>query len=389
MLSVVVAMALLQGPDSLTLTDALARARAVRPQLAVAAARVAEARAALRTAGTIPNPIATYSHSESTPREHFSVEQPLDWLIRRGADRAAARAGINRALADSSQSAIELMRAVRLAFFRARAALLSETLVQAQTAEADSLARIAAARYRAGDVSLLEQEQAAQEAARARQTASSAREAARVAASDLERELGAGSLPPAAGPLDAGLDQPPDSALVLDRVPALRVALADSAAAAALARSAARARIPFPAVQGGAEWADPTEPGTLATFGVTVPLPIWQHGQGPVAEAEARALAAAALTRETRLEAERQVREVRIRLEESARRARIARDSLIPAAAVLRARAFRAYQSGETGIVPVLDAFRAEREVALSALQDELAYQEAVADWDALTGAIE
>jgi hypothetical protein len=73
-------------------------------------------------------------------------------------------------------------------------------------------------------------------------------------------------------------------------------------------------------------------------------------------------------------------------LEETARRARAARDSLLPAAVVLRARALRAYQAGETGILPVLDALRSEREVTLSALQDELAFQEALADWHALTG---
>ena len=68
-----------------------------------------------------------------------------------------------------------------------------------------------------------------------------------------------------------------------------------------------------------------------------------------------------------------------------ARYARSARDSLIPAAAALRSRALRAYRAGETGILPVLDAFRAERDVALAGLQDQLAFQEAVADWYALT----
>jgi len=67
-------------------------------------------------------------------------------------------------------------------------------------------------------------------------------------------------------------------------------------------------------------------------------------------------------------------------------RARVARDLLIPSAGVLRARALRGYQAGESGIVPVLDAFRSERDVVLGALQDELAYQEALADWYALTG---
>ena len=62
---------------------------------------------------------------------------------------------------------------------------------------------------------------------------------------------------------------------------------------------------------------------------------------------------------------------------------------MLPAAAVLRARAIRAYQAGETGIIPVLDALRSEREVALAAIQDELAYQEALADWYALLGRTE
>jgi outer membrane protein, heavy metal efflux system len=144
--------------------------------------------------------------------------------------------------------------------------------------------------------------------------------------------------------------------------------------------------VPLPALQGGAEWGDPTQPGTLAIIGLSIPLPLWQHGGGPVDEARARAARAAALAREARLDALRDVRQARIRLLETAGRARVARDSLIPAAAVLRGRALRAYQAGETGILPVLDALRAERDVVLGAVQDQLAYQEALAEWYALTG---
>jgi outer membrane protein, heavy metal efflux system len=124
-------------------------------------------------------------------------------------------------------------------------------------------------------------------------------------------------------------------------------------------------------------------------LGIAVPLPLWQSGGGPAAEAEARARAAAALSSETRLEAARSLREARTRITESGQRARFARDSMLPAAATLRARAVRAYQAGETGILPVLDALRSEREVTLAAIQDELAYQEALADWDALLGSVE
>ncbi|MGI8819083.1 MAG: hypothetical protein ACR2HW_08065 [Gemmatimonadales bacterium] len=53
---------------------------------------------------------------------------------------------------------------------------------------------------------------------------------------------------------------------------------------------------------------------------------------------------------------------LRIRLEESGLRARFARDSLLPSARTRRSRALKAYQSGETGVLPVLDALRSERD---------------------------
>ena len=117
-----------------------------------------------------------------------------------------------------------------------------------------------------------------------------------------------------------------------------------------------------------------------------VPFPIWNRAGGAVGEARARLDQAAARAREARLDSELQVRQARIRLEETAGRARFARDTVLPAAGVLRSRALRAYQSGETGILPVLDALRGERDVSLAALQDQLAFQEALAAWYALTG---
>lgn len=380
-----------QGPgDSVSLRAALARARALRGQATVAAAQVAEARAALRGAGAITNPTVSYSHTGATPQEHFLFDQPLDFLLRRGPERSAARARIAGAEADSSLTMAGLAREVRTTFYRALAAAGAERLVGAQAVQADSVARIAAARLRAGDISLLEQEQAAQEAARARQTLSTAREAARVAEAALGRAIAWDGVPPhAAGSLDAGVGDQPPALPVADSLPAVRTAVAESAAAAALARSAAVSRIPLPTLQGGAEWKDPSQPGTLAVLGLALPLPIWQSGGGPAAEAAARARRAGALAGETRLESARALREVRIRLVESGGRARFARDSLLPQAAVLRARAVRAYQAGETGILPVLDALRSEREVALATVGDQLAYQEALADWYALLGRVE
>jgi outer membrane protein, heavy metal efflux system len=337
----------------------------------------------------MPNPTVSYSHSESPPRFHFLVDQSLDWLLRRGRDRQAARFGIGSAEADSALTIAEQDRDVRVAYYSARAAMVAESLSISQAALSDSVAHISAARLRAGDISLLEAEQARTEAARARQNLSSVREGALIAASDLGRAVG---LNPAAPPLpvdrlDADLENFPVHPVAVERIPSVRVALADSGAAAEVARSVRIGAIPLPTLQSGVEWEDPTEPnaGALAVFGISIPLPLWQHGAGAASEAEARARAAAVQVREARLTAAQRVEATRIHLVESGLRARFARDTLLPAAQALRQRALRAYQAGETGILPVLDALRSEAEAVLAGVQDLLAFQTALADWKTLT----
>jgi cobalt-zinc-cadmium efflux system outer membrane protein len=121
-------------------------------------------------------------------------------------------------------------------------------------------------------------------------------------------------------------------------------------------------------------------------IGVTIPLPLWQHGGGAAALAGAQADESAQITREERLRATSELATARVRLEETAARARTARDSLLPAAARLRERAAQAYRAGETGVLPVLDALRSERDVSSGALDELLSYQEARATWNSLVG---
>jgi cobalt-zinc-cadmium efflux system outer membrane protein len=149
---------------------------------------------------------------------------------------------------------------------------------------------------------------------------------------------------------------------------------------------ARRLRVPMPALQVGAEWGDPSQPGALSVIGLAVPLPIWNQNGGAVMEARAQADRAAAQVEETRLDAWQQIASTRAHLEETVRRARLARDSLVPLAARLRDRALRGYAVGETDIRAALDALRSERQVRLEALQDQLAFQQALADWFLLAG---
>jgi cobalt-zinc-cadmium efflux system outer membrane protein len=390
MLMLLLALAVQQPGDSLSLRAALTRARGQRPLSSATAASVAEARGALRSAGAIPNPTVAYSHSEAFPLNHLTVEQPLDWLLRRGADRDAGRAGVARAGADSMQAMAQLDRDVRSAYWSARASREASALAAAEAVEADSLAAIAGARFRAGEISLLEQEQAEQEAALTRQAESRAREVAGISALDLARALGQsdGTVVPT-DPLDSELDRPPPGDLLPAATPAVRSAVADSVSAAAQLRATARARVPIPSLQAGAEWGDPSQPGSLSTIGFAIPLPLWNQGGGGMTGARARATRASALAAETRLEVDRLIRGAKVHLEETALRARVARVSLVPSAARFRGRAMRGYAAGETGILPALDALRNERLILLQALQDQLAFQLALADWHALTGSDE
>jgi outer membrane protein, heavy metal efflux system len=387
------ALGLLQGtPPALTLDAAIRRARETRGRAAEASADVAEARAERRIAGQIPNPSLSFERTADLPHQHLLFDQSLSWLATRGADRAAKDAAVRRARSDSTQVMAGIVQEVRVAFFGAVGAQEALRLVGEQVSLADSLALLAQRRFEAGDISRFEWEQAAQEARRSHQLLSRAREEAGAAQAALAHAVGwsAPGLPVADGLLDQGLDLSAAPELPPDSIPLLQSAVADSAALALEFHSARRGRIPVPSIMGGAEWGDPDLPNrALSVIGFAVPLPLWNSGGAAVAAARARAERGAALARETRSEATRAVAEARVRLAETALRARFARDSLVPAARLLRERALAAYRAGETPILAVLDAFRSEREVVQAEVEDLTAFQSALAAWRALFGRME
>src|SRR5262249_11661963 len=198
-----------------------------------------------------------------------------------------------------------------------------------QAGFSDSLTRIAQARLRAGDISQLEFEQAAQDGRRAQQLLSETRENALAGAAALGRAIGwsGPSLPLPSGALDLGLDLDTTLTIPLDSVPAVRSAVADSLAAVYSLKSARIARIPLPSLTGGAEWSDPDKPGqTLSVIGLAVPLPLFNVGGAEVALAQARLDLAAAEARGARQEGGLGVARGRGAPLGTARRARCARD---------------------------------------------------------------
>lgn len=379
--------------DSLTLAAALTGARTHRAQVRLSAAQVDAARAGVRIAGTLPNPVTSYSHTGDSPRQHASLDQSLDWLLTRGADHAAATSVVRRAEADSVRSAADLAAEVRTAFYGAIAARELARLTDAQAVVADSLAVLGARRVVSGDIAEAERDQLVLEAVRAGQRRSRTREAASIAWARLARAIGwdGGGQPELSGALDDGLtSSAPSDPEGGPPPPMIEAAVADSAVAAERARRASLARVPLPSLTAGANWDNPGgKSGAFPVFGISIPLPLWQRGNGALALARAQAAQAAASAAEVRLETARQLSEARTRLTEAAGRARVARDSLLSVAQRLRERATVAYRAGETGIIPLLEALRAERDVTAEAVDDLLGYQEALAAWKRTLGEAE
>lgn len=377
------------APDSLRLPEALGFARAHRGVVVEAGAAIAEARAASRQLHAVPNPTGGYTYNESPPTHTLAFQQPLDWLLRRPAESAIGSAGIARAAADSARVLTGLDAEVRAAWYGALAVQRGRVVAAAQAGTADSVVRVAARRLAAGDIPQVELDRLRLEQALALQALSRARAAERAAALSLERALAwpdTTPLPPLAGSLEDGLEAGPGASMPLDELPEVRTATADSAAGAAALRAARAGRIPLPSLEFGRQWGEPGTSGGLWLLGFSIPLPLFDQGGAASAAAAARARAATAALEEARLAARQRRATAAVTVTEAAARARVARDSLLPGAALLRTRAARAYELGETGVLPLLDALRAEREIVAGALEDLLAFQEARAAWIALGG---
>lgn len=379
-------------PDTLSLEAALARAHQRRPQVQAARALTQEARARLGIAGTVPNPLLQFKHVAGAGSEEAILEQRSDWLFLQWSERSAAHAGIQAAEADSSGLAARVSREVRVAFYEALAGFETVRITRSLLVAADSLARFAAERVSVGDLSALEREQFAVEAGRVRQLLSRAEEQSLIAQAGLAQALGqAIGLSRPVGPLDQGLDQPWPGPPPAGTLPFLARALADSAREHSLATAAGLRRFPYPSLRLGRAWnsGGPFGPEAAAIIGFTAPIPIWNIGTGPSRLARAQANRSAAVAGEARLEAARLLSAGETRLAATRERARVTRDSLLPQAARLRAGAVRLYRAGQTGVLPLFDALRAEREIALGYVQDLLAWQTALADWLALLGRTE
>ena len=313
---------------------------------------------------------ATYSRA--VPTHHEIVDLPLDLT------------GVRSARIRSAEST-RLASQYRFQFERAAAALDADTtytralaasehlrLARRNAKDADSLRRMSIVRRDAGDASELDVLLATVNAGQAANVTAADSLAYVSTLFDLQAVMGLDANSVVITPIDSlTLPASPNANGVPVRT--LPVAAAELALTAADLSVRAQRRSVFApfSIQAGVEHGDPSQPGILPTFGVSIPLPLLNRNRGPIALAEAereRARAELALARiETQSAIGRAIRSRNLALE------KIQRDRLLVESATrIAAMSLTAYREGAQGLPAVLEAQRNARDI-LSQYIDDLA----------------
>lgn len=402
-----------------TRADAARAALSAGPRVALARADTAAARAALITARALPNPSLAATYSKAAPQKHVILDVPIDapWSrgARVGAASATARAARLRFISERTAALLE----VDTTYTMALAAHARFRLSRQTARDADSLRIMTAARRDAGDASDLDVDLATITAGQQWNVAATdsltfmtavltvqtlmgipADSATLVLVDSLRLPARDASAPPAAGD---SLTAPPSSpeylagALLTSGAPSVSSTMPSIAAAEASLTAAelavARERrsvIGAPSVQLGVEWGDPAEDPPnklLPTIGVSIPLPLFNRNQGPVAQAQAERERARVELATTRLTVRQRLMEG-LRERESLR-ARVARDqTLVVSAERVAAKSLTAYREGAAGLPAVLEARRTARDVLGQYIDDVAALLTVESELRALTQTI-
>jgi outer membrane protein, heavy metal efflux system len=385
-----------------TRTDAERAALAAGPRVALARADTAAARAAIIAARAWPNPNLAYTRSEAVPRNHLTVDFPLDAPWARGprvaSANAARRASQLRFLSERTAALLE----VDTTYTRALATDARLQLSRETALAADSLRKMTVARRNAGDASDLDVDLATITAGQQINLVSGDSLSHLSALLTVQTLMGipadsvsivlVDSLRLSPSALEGMLRSLDSSATILAPPPLQQPAgVTPSVAAAEASLQAAELAITrerrsvwgLPSITLGVESGDDAfNPPSkkLPLIGVAVPLPLFNRNGGGIAQATAERDRAIADLRLARLAARQRLTEA-LR-ERELLRARISRDQeMVVRAERVAAKSLTAYREGASALPAVLEARRTARDVlgqyiddvaALLTLQAEL-----------------
>ena len=292
------------GGQTWTLPSLTAEALKHHPEIAVARAKYDIAVAAVRTAGERPNPSATLSPQIVTPWTKWIAGTygiDFDWTFetagKRSARQLAAHAQVRAAAAKVIDTIWKVRSAVRKAFLEVYAAGQRTQLLNEAIAQQGELLAALDERVKAGSESRTATTQARLLQAQLRLQAAESAKLAAIARAALAESLGMG-LP---GIHDAGFSfaafessnySAPGKQKALTRRADVLAALAEYAAAEATLRLEIAKQYPDLHLNPGYSF-DAGE--HKWTVGIGFTLPVLNHNQGAIGEAEAKRKEAAAL----------------------------------------------------------------------------------------------
>jgi cobalt-zinc-cadmium efflux system outer membrane protein len=127
---------------------------------------------------------------------------------------------------------------------------------------------------------------------------------------------------------------------------------------------ASRERLPVPVVSGGAVTTNDVA-GTSAFFGVSVPLPFFDRGRGPIARATAQADAEERAVEAEAAEARAEIERARATFVSRRQTLTAVEGDVVPRVPGLRQMAEDAYREGRGDILELLDATRSLKDIQL------------------------
>jgi cobalt-zinc-cadmium efflux system outer membrane protein len=358
---------------SLSRTRAIEQVLSRSPRAQVLVADTAVALAASITARELPNPGLTADYTKDTPNYHIVADLPLDFLWLRGTRVQSAQFGRDAARYRYRYGRALVALDADTTYTRALAATEKSRLSARTAQDADSLRKMAVARRNAGDASELDVQLATVSAAQQANVAAADSLEAYSALLELQSLLGLPSDRALIALTDSLGDPPAVDTLGSGAFLPVAAAEASLRAATLAGRLQRRSVWSGTGITFGFETHDPGGNGNalLPTFGVALPLPLFNRNQGAIAEADAEQRRAEFELSLARIESDAAVR--RAARERSYSVGRIARDRVTVAAAnQVAAMSLTAYREGAMALPNVLEAQRTARE-AIAQYIDDLA----------------
>jgi cobalt-zinc-cadmium efflux system outer membrane protein len=353
--------------------------------------RRAVAEAQLLIAGLRPNPDFITSYTRSEPRMQYSLSQLVELGGKRGRRIDVAKNELRLTELDVDAALRTLRHDVRAGYFSLALTRNNYELGQQAVAQAKELADIARIRFEAGDIAQFEVLQAELGVDRATNDLDRLGNTERIARALLNQLL---NREPEA-PLDqrdslfvrlAGLSAPTLIGQALSQNVELRTVEQQIKTEESRLRLARAQRVPDLTLEPGVETLDSAFPHPGFKMQVTVPLPIFNRGQGDIRRSSAMLDQLRAERDAARQRISSEIGRAVLNLESARKQVEFYETKLLPEAERLRQLAIEAYQVGQTGLLSVIDATRNARDVRQGYLQALFDYQTALADLEQAAG---